>query len=57
MKIQPIGLFATPVNMDALMANGENFSGGEKAAFMMGMGLTWNFLASQVNESEEKSDE
>ncbi|MDB2578783.1 hypothetical protein N9Y00_07060 [Tateyamaria sp.] len=54
--INPIGLYATPENMDALMANMENFSGAEKGAFSIGMGLTWNYLASQVNEDEPEEE-
>jgi len=50
--ITPMGFFATPEDLDALMFNQEQYSGGEKAAFTVGMGLTWNYLASQVNEDE-----
>ena len=48
--IQASDLFATPESMDALMANGELYAGGEKMAFMMGMMLTWNYLAAQMEE-------
>jgi hypothetical protein len=49
-KIVPCGLFYTPKTSDELMARLENFSGGEKAAAMMGYGLTWNFLAAATAE-------
>lgn len=57
MNIKPMGFFATPVSQDALLAYGEAFSGGERTAFTMGMALTWNFLASQVNESSKGDTE
>jgi len=49
-RIAPMGLFATPKSAEDLTAYVEKFSGGEKLAAMTLMGMTWNYLAAQVNQ-------
>lgn len=53
MNIKKMGLFATPESQDALLFNMEQYHGGERVAFSMGMGLTWNFLSDQMPEHAE----
>ena len=45
-----IGFFATPESKDALHFNAEQYSGGERTAFNMGMCLTWNYMVSQIDK-------
>lgn len=48
--LQPMPMFATPVDQEALMEYVERFSGGERAAAILAMGLTWNLAAKLANE-------
>jgi hypothetical protein len=49
-RIAPMGIFATPKSAEALTAYIDNFQGGERLAAMTLMGMTWNYLASRVNQ-------
>lgn len=54
-KLVPMGLFATPEDMDALMANIEVFTArGERQAATVAMGVTWNFCAEATKNMIEK---
>ncbi len=53
-KLVPMGLFATPEDMDALMANIEVFSGGERRAATVAFGVTWNFCAEATKNMVER---
>ena len=44
-----MAFFATPETMEELEKHLDQLSGGEKAAAALMMGLTWNYLANQVN--------
>ena len=48
--IQSYDFFATPENMDALEYNRDQYHGGEKTAFTMGMMLTWNYLSAELDK-------
>lgn len=48
-------MFATPENIDALLYNGEQFSGRARTAFTLGMMLTWNYLSAQLDKQEPHS--
>ncbi len=57
MNIKHLGLFATPQTIEELEAQLDRFSGGERAAAALMMGLTWNYLANQVNTRSEMNRE
>lgn len=51
--IQRNDFFATPESMDALMFNQEQYAEAERAAFTIGMMLTWNYLSAQLDKMLE----
>jgi len=54
MTENPIGLnkmFATPMDMDALMAYCERFTGGERAAAFVAAGMALNLAHKMVEEA------
>jgi hypothetical protein len=54
-RIKPMGLFATPETLEDLMQYIENFNGGERVAAMTVMGMTWNYLAKEVNAAVQQA--
>ena len=48
--IQPVGMWATPDSLESLEAQVTAMNSVEAVHAMM---LTWNYLASQVNEEED----
>lgn len=50
MILEPMGLFATPENMEALDANIAVYSGSQRLAATVAMGVTWNFCAEATKE-------
>lgn len=56
-KIHKMAMFHTPKTQDALLDFIERLSDGEKIAAMTAMGMTWNFLAEQVNNSQGDEDD
>lgn len=52
--IQPSGMFATPINMESLMAYCERFTGAEKIAAFTAAGMAWNLAHKIVKEAIEE---
>lgn len=55
MKIQTMGLFATPKSSEEIMQWIERLNGTEKTAAMTVFGMTWNYLAEAVNKDDEEN--
>ena len=55
MKLDTMGLFATPESADTLMKYIEQFSGAEKVLALTVMGMTWNLCAKLTNDEQEKA--
>lgn len=54
MKIEPIGLFATPESVKDLQDYLALFNGGEAAVAQTCAWMAWNLACKIVNESEEE---
>jgi hypothetical protein len=52
MKIATHGLFHTPASMDEIIAWIERFPADTRPALLTAAMMTWNYLATQVNEKE-----
>lgn len=55
-NIKEVGLFHTPASLDELMNWIERLSGSEKIVALTAYGMTWNFLAKQVNQAQGETD-
>ena len=55
-KIHKMDMFHTPKTQDDLLDFIERLPDGEKIAALTAMGMTWNFLAEQVNNTQESED-
>ncbi len=49
--IEPLGMFSTPSSVEALTEQLNRYSGQERIVALTAMGMTWNLLASLVNEA------
>ena len=49
-NIQKFGFVASPKDADEIIDYAEMYEGSEKAAFMMGMMLTWNLMVNRIDE-------
>jgi len=56
-KIRKMDLFHTPSSQDELMDWIESLATSEKAVAITVFGMTWNFLAEQVNNSQDSEEE
>ena len=54
----PINIFATPETLDEMEKRSMNFSPktGERAAFVMGMAMTWNLASKMFDELVSSSE-
>jgi len=57
MKIEPVGLFATPDNMKALQDYLALFSGGEAAVAQTCAWMAWNLAAKLTNPEPDPERE
>ena len=53
MQIVKMGLFATPTSTENIMRWIENLPPSDRVTAMTVMGMTWNYLAEQVNNDED----
>ena len=55
-KIRKMDVFHTPKTQDELMDWIESLPTSEKAIAITVFGMTWNFLAEQVNNSQDSEE-
>ena len=56
-NIKTIGLFHTPENQGELMDWIERLPSSERVAATVAYGMTWNYLATKINEAQEDDDQ
>jgi hypothetical protein len=56
-NISTIGLFHTPENQDELMDWIERLPPSERVAATVAYGMTWNYLATKINEAQKDDDQ
>lgn len=55
-KIRKMEFFHTPKTQDELLDWIESLATSEKVVAMTVLGMTWNFLAEQVNNSQDSEE-
>jgi predicted membrane-bound mannosyltransferase len=56
-NISTIGLFYTPKTQDELFDWIERLPTSERVAATTAYGMTWNYLATQINEAQKDDDQ
>lgn len=56
-NIKTIGLFHTPKSQDELLDWISNLHTSERVAATVAYGMTWNYLATKINEAQEDDDQ
>ena len=56
-NIKTIGLFHNPDSQDELMNWIESLPSSERVAATVAYGMTWNYLATKINEAQENDDQ
>jgi len=55
--MEPIGLFATPKTQDELQAMLDCYTGEQRVIAYIAMGITWNYLAQEINKGIVKTNQ
>jgi hypothetical protein len=55
-NIEKFGFVASPKNANDIIEQSDMYHGSEKAAFLLGMMLTWNLMVDMIEETYHADD-